>query len=60
MFKENIRERLANKLQLTRIILETIQAGKPVKPDMADKAIKDLDSMMSWIDETERKTNPNK
>lgn len=56
MFKENIRERIANKLTLSKTILELIKDGKVISPDIAGRGHKDLDEIMVLVDKEVSKT----
>ena len=56
MVKSNIRERVANKLQLMKTILDMIENGETVKTDLAKIAMKDIDEIMSWLDNRRYKT----
>ena len=56
MPKSNIRERAANKLQVSQLLLQRIIEGKPVSVDSAKKALKDIEEIMAWLDKREYKT----
>jgi hypothetical protein len=57
MPKSNIRERAANKLQASQLLLQRIIEGKPVSVDSAKKALKDIEEIMAWLDKREYKTD---
>lgn len=48
--RQRLRHVTANKLTAALTALRHLQEGKPVSPRLVERAIRDLETLMAWVD----------
>ena len=53
--RQRTRHVIANKLQLALTVLRELEDGRVVPRKLAEKAIKDLEAVIEWVDDSGKK-----